>query len=86
MALRFSDNEDIMLRTVFLPFFDLARIWLYKFSSLQSFAKYLRLTLLFNGFLLVLTKYLFWQEDWALGYHSMRLDTFLIFLKSFGNS
>ena len=25
----------------------------------------------FGTFLLVLTKFLFWQGDWALGYHSM---------------
>ena len=50
----------------------------------QSFTKYLRLTLVFmsnrvqqekfNNFcLLVLRKFLFWQEYWAVvGYHSMR--------------
>ena len=25
----------------------------------------------FKGFLLVLTKFAFWQEDWTLGYYSM---------------
>ena len=27
-------------------------------------------------FLLVLTKFSFWQEDWALGYHSMKIKRF----------
>ena len=27
--------------------------------------------LFFRSFLLVLTKFSFWEEDWALGYHSM---------------
>ena len=27
--------------------------------------------LIFKGCVLVLTKFLFWQGDWALGYHSM---------------
>ena len=26
----------------------------------------------FKSFLLVLTKFAFWQEDWALGYYSMK--------------
>ena len=30
----------------------------------------------------MLTKLLFWQEDWALGYHSMRLRQFPNFLIS----
>ena len=57
----------------------------------QSFTKYLRLTLVFmwnsapwekfnflffKGFLLVLTKLLFWQKDWALDYHSMEFSHF----------
>ena len=28
----------------------------------------------------VLTKFPFWQRGWALGYHSMGLDTYLTFL------
>ena len=58
-------------------------IWI----SLQSFTEYLRLTLVFmrnsalqekfnfcffKRFLLVLTKFSFWQGDWALGYYSMK--------------
>ena len=56
----------------------------------QSFTKYLRPTLvfiknstlqkMFNLFfkscLLALTKFLFWQEDWALGYYSMQFGHF----------
>ena len=34
--------------------------------------------LFFNSFLLVLTKSSVWLEDWALGYHSEKLDNFLI--------
>ena len=60
----------------------------------QSVTKYMRLTLVFmlnsslrekfncyffGTFLLVLTKFLFWQGDWTLGCHSISLDTFLIF-------
>ena len=30
----------------------------------------------FKSFLLVLTKFLFWQGDWALGYHSMKVRHF----------
>ena len=26
-----------------------------------------------NSFSLVLTKFLFWEEDWALGYNSMKI-------------
>ena len=59
--------------------------------NLQSFAKYLRLTLVFmrnsalwekfnfcfsRDFLLVLTKFSFWQGGWALGYHSMKFRHF----------
>ena len=29
--------------------------------------------LIFSSFLLVLTKFSFWEEDWALGYTSMKL-------------
>ena len=58
---------------------------------LQTFTKYLRQTLVFmwnsalrekfnfyfcKSFLLVLTKFSFWQEDWALGYHSMKFRLF----------
>ena len=32
--------------------------------------------LFFKSFLLVLTKFSFWQEDWALGYHSMKCRHF----------
>ena len=56
------------------------------YSYPQSFTRYLRLSLVFmsnsalqekfnfcffKSFLLVLNKFLFWQEDWAPGYHSM---------------
>ena len=30
----------------------------------------------FNSFLLVLTKYLFWEEEWALGYNSVKFWDF----------
>ena len=34
----------------------------------------------FGSFLLLLEHFSFLQEDWALGYHSMKIDnTFLIF-------
>ena len=55
----------------------------------QLFTKYLRLTLVFMSntalresllfiFLKVLvsTKFLFWQEDWTLGYHSIKFRNF----------
>ena len=56
-------------------------------KQLQSFTKYLKLTLVFMRnsalpekffmfFLLVLTKFLFWQEGWALGYLSMKFRHF----------
>ena len=57
-------------------------------SDLKSFAKYLRLTLVsmwnsalreklfFKSFSLVLRKFSFSQEDWTLGYHSMKLRDF----------
>ena len=32
--------------------------------------------LFFKSFLLALTKFSFWQEDWALGYHSMNFRHF----------
>ena len=32
--------------------------------------------LFLKSFLLVLTKYSFWQADWALGYHSMKFRHF----------
>ena len=32
--------------------------------------------LYFRSFLLVLTKFLFWKEDWALGYNSMKFLDF----------
>ena len=32
--------------------------------------------LFFSSFLLVLTKFLFWEEDWALGYNSMKFRDF----------
>ena len=32
--------------------------------------------LFFNSFILVLTKLLFWQGDWAVGYHSMKFSQF----------
>ena len=55
-------------------------------NNLQSLTSYLRLNLAFcqiahygesslsvlQGFLLVSTKFLFWQEDWTLGYYSMK--------------
>ena len=56
---------------------------------LQLFTKYSRLTLVFmwnstlreyfnfcfsREFLLVLAKFPFWQEDWALGYHSLKFE------------
>ena len=46
----------------------------------------------FSSFLLVLTKFSFWEEDWALGYNSMKFWDFpdisqkILSLKSFGNS
>ena len=56
----------------------------------QSFTKYLRLTLafrwssslhekfnlFFKSFSLVLIKFWLWQEDWALGYHSVKFWDF----------
>ena len=50
--------------------------------------------LFFKSLFLVLTKTLFWQEDWALGYHAMKFrhcrNIFYfhntLSLKSFGNS
>ena len=33
---------------------------------------------IFKIFLLVLTKFLFWQGDWTLGYHSMRFFVFFL--------
>ena len=30
----------------------------------------------FSNFLLVLTKFLFWEEDWTLGYNSMKFRDF----------
>ena len=63
----------------------------FRISKLQSFTEYFSLTLVFiwNGtlrekfslgffkrFLLVLTKFSFWQGDWALGYHSMKFRHF----------
>ena len=48
--------------------------------------------LFFMSFLLVLAGLSFWRGDWALGFHSWGLDTFLILpnflrcLKSFDNS
>ena len=69
--------------------------------------KSLRLTLVFmcalrekfnfcfsRDFLLVLTKFSFWQQDWALGYHSMKFRHFpniswfpkILSLKLFANS
>ena len=49
--------------------------------------------LFFSSFLLVLTKYSFWEEDWALGYNSMKFGDFsdiskfpkILSLRSFGN-
>ena len=35
-----------------------------------------KLQLLFSSFLLVLTKFSFWEEDWALGYNSMKFWDF----------
>ena len=32
--------------------------------------------LFFSSFLLLLTKFLFWEEDWALGYNSMKFRHF----------
>ena len=32
--------------------------------------------LFFSSFLLALTKILFWEDDWALGYHSMKFRDF----------
>ena len=32
--------------------------------------------LFFSSFLIVLTKFSFWEEDWALGYNSMELCDF----------
>ena len=32
--------------------------------------------LLFNSLLLALTKFSFWQEDWALGYYSTKVSDF----------
>ena len=74
----------------------------------QSFTKYLRLILvsceiahygkslnsIFQKFFLVLTRFSFWQEKRALGYHSMKFRHFsyisefpkILSLKSFGNS
>ena len=41
----------------------------------NSFKKVMKLTefnfVFFKGFLLVLTKFACWQEDWTLGYYSM---------------
>ena len=73
--------------------------------KLQLFTKYLRLTVVFMWksalrekfnffFLLLLTKFSFWQEDLALGYYSMKFEDFLdislfpkiLSLRSFGNS
>ena len=73
-----------------------------------SFTKYSRLTLVstwnsalrvkfnfcFTEFLLAFTKFSFWQEDWTLGYHSMKLRHFpnisyfpkIVSLKPFSNS
>ena len=60
------------------------------YSDLQSAAGYLGLarvewrtaggirSLFFGTFLLVLTKYLFWQVAWALGYHAMKFRYFPI--------
>ena len=75
---------------------------------LQTFTKYFRpalvfmwnsalrekFDLFFRSFLLILTKFLFWQEDWALGYHSMKFWDFpeifyfrkILSLNPFGNS
>ena len=39
--------------------------------SLQSWPKYVRQTLFFSSFLLVLTKCSIWEKDWALGYNSL---------------
>ena len=59
--------------------------------DLQSFTKYLRLTLVFMwnstlrekfifcSFLLVLTKFSIWKKDLALGYYSMKFRHFQIF-------
>ena len=49
--------------------------------------------LFFGSFLLVLTKFSFWEEDWALGYNSMKIWDFpdiskfpkILSLQSFGN-
>ena len=61
------------------------------FATNQPFTRYLRLTLVFmwnsalrekfkflffKSFLQVLTKFSFWPEDWALGYHSMKFRHF----------
>ena len=35
--------------------------------------------LFLKSFFLMLTKFLFWQGDWALGYYSMKFKIFLIF-------
>ena len=65
------------------PWYELKR-------NLQSFTKYLRLILVFisnsallekfkeflKSVLLVLTKFSFWQGDWAIGYHSMKFRHF----------
>ena len=42
-------------------------------------AQWEKFNLFFKSFLLVITKLLFWQRDGSLGYHSMDLETFLIF-------
>ena len=63
----------------------------FSLQYLQSFTKYLRQTLVFMRnsemresfsfcllavFLLVSTKFSFWDGDWALGYNSMRFRSF----------
>ena len=32
---------------------------------------------IFNSFMLVFTKFSFWQEEWALSYHSLKFTDFL---------
>ena len=43
-------------------------------AKLHSMGKFY--FLLFKSILLVLTKFSFWQKDWALGYHSMKFRDF----------
>ena len=74
------DNYFMLYKFFVSAFESIVDIKLYSdfYARLQPFTKYLRQTLatgkvqfiFFGSFLLLLTKFSFWKEDWALGYNS----------------